>query len=129
MYLTLKTLHVAAILLSVGGLILRRHWMQSNSALLQRKIVRILPHVVDTILLLSGIALIYTLHLAVLENSWLIAKLVALVIYIALAAITMRTNLGSAVRSSAFAGALAAFLFIAGAAITKSAASWWVYLQ
>ena len=128
MYLTLKTVHVAAIFLSLSGLIVRAIWMQRGSLLLQRKIVRILPHVIDTVLLVSGVGLVYSLQLSVLDNPWLLSKIVALVVYIGLAAIALRPGRSKSIQTRAFIGALLAFTYIVGTGVMKSAASWFACL-
>ena len=56
MYLTLKFLHVGAAALTVTGFAVRGYWMLIDSAALQRSWVRVLPHVIDTVFLLSGAA-------------------------------------------------------------------------
>ena len=127
MYLTLKTIHITALLLSVSGVILRSIWVSMESGLLQKRIVRILPHIVDTVMLVSGITLVYVLRLPVLETAWLLTKFFLLVIYIVLAAIALRQNRSKNVRSAALAGALITFLYIGGVAMTHSMASWLVY--
>lgn len=124
MYLTLKYIHIGAAVLSISGFVLRGAWMLSASPLLDRRIVRILPHVVDTLFLLSGIALVLVLRLSVPDQPWLIAKLVALVFYIVLGMVALRRGRTPAVRLAAFLLALAVFAYIAGVALSKSTASW-----
>lgn len=128
MYLTLKTIHITALLLSVSGVILRSIWVSMKSGLLQKRIVRILPHIVDTVMLVSGIMLVYLLRLPVLETAWLLTKFFLLVIYIVLAAIALRQNRSKNVRYAALAGALITFLYIGGVAMAHSTASWLAYL-
>ena len=124
MYSTLKIIHVSAAILTISGFILRGMWMMSGSPLLQRRIVRVSPHVVDTILLLSGIALTQTLSLPVLKQPWLLAKLAALLVYIVLGMIALRHGKTREIRTTAFLLALATFAYIAGVALSKSLTSW-----
>lgn len=124
MYWPLKYAHLALALLSVSGFMLRGFWMMSGSARLDHRAVRILPHVVDTLFLLSGIALVVTLSLPVMQSPWLLAKFAGLVLYVVLGSIALRRGPTLAARQIAFVGALSAFAYIVGAAVSKSPASW-----
>jgi len=123
-YLTLKYAHIGFAALSIGGFLLRGYWMMTESELLSRRIVRIAPHVVDTLFLLTGVALVLQLSLPVMRSPWLLAKLAGLVAYIVLGAIALRRGRTRQVRMVAFVGALSAFAYIVGAAVSKSPASW-----
>ena len=61
-----------------------------DSDLLQRRLVKVLPHIIDTVFLLSGIGLILVLHLNVLQQGWLLTKIAALVLYIVLGMLALR---------------------------------------
>ena len=128
MYETLKLVHVGSAILTISGFILRSYWMFTGSSKLQLNAVRILPHIVDTVFLLSGIALIVTLNLPVLSQNWLLMKFVALVAYIVLGAIALGRGKTMQSRTTAFVLALATFAYIAGVALSKSTASWFVIL-
>ena len=56
-YFALKHLHVTFAVLSGAFFLLRGIWMLSGSTLLQRRWVRIAPHVIDTLLLASAVVL------------------------------------------------------------------------
>ena len=118
MYSVLKLVHVGAAVVSISGFALRGLWMLRGSALLERRLVRILPHVVDTILLLSGIALVWLMQLQVTGQPWLMTKLVAVVVYIGLGMVALRRGRTLAVRAVAFCLALATFAYIAGLVFT-----------
>jgi len=124
MYLSLKLIHVGAAILTVAGFTLRGYWMLVGSPRLEQRIVRIVPHIVDTVFLLSGISLVWVLKLPVLDQPWLMAKLAALVVYIILGMIALRHGNTLRTRMSAFVLALATFTYIAGVAISKSTGSW-----
>ncbi len=98
--------------------------MFTGSSKLLLKAVRILPHIVDTVFLLSGIALIVTLNLPVLSQNWLLVKFVALLAYIVFGAIALGRGKTMQSRTTAFVLALATFAYIAGVALSKSTASW-----
>lgn len=129
MYSTLKLIHVSTAILTISGFTLRGFWMLTSSSNLERRVVRIAPHIIDTAFLLSGIALIWTLHLPVLSQPWLLAKFAALIVYIVLGAIALRRGKTMHIRVTAFVLALATFAYIAGVAMSKSMGSWLTLLQ
>ncbi|MFQ5547954.1 MAG: SirB2 family protein [Woeseia sp.] len=124
MYLTLKFIHVGVAIASIAGFVLRGVWMFRNPENLERRIVRIAPHVVDTAFLITGIWLVVLLRLDVLREDWLVAKLLALVGYVLLGAIALRRGRTIHIRGAAFIAALSTYLYIVGIAINKSPASW-----
>jgi len=120
----MKNLHQLFAILTITGFVIRAFWMMRSSPLLQHRITRIAPHVIDTLFLLTGIAMVINLQLAVLENSWLLAKFAGLLAYIVLGAIALRHGRTKGVRAAAFAGALLAFVYVVNTAITKSPVPW-----
>ncbi len=124
MITTLKLIHVGSAILTICGFVLRGYWMLSGSPNLRVRFVRVAPHVIDTVFLLSGIGLIVALNLPVLSQDWLLMKFVALVIYIVLGAIALGRGKTLRVRSTAFVLALMTFAYIVGVALSKSTLSW-----
>ena len=122
--MTLKTIHIGFATLSIAGFILRGVWMFRRSAVMGRAIVRIAPHVIDTAFLITGIWLVVVLQLNVAQQHWLIAKFVALILYIVFGAIALRRGRTMQARGTAFVAALLTFLYILGVAMSKSPASW-----
>lgn len=120
----MKTLHLSFALLTICGFIIRGAWMLRGSSLMQHPLTRIAPHVVDALFLITGIVLVVQMHLAVLQNSWLLAKFGGLIVYIALGAVALRRGQTLRIRRLALVGALLAFAYIAGAAVSKSPCSW-----
>jgi uncharacterized membrane protein SirB2 len=110
--------------LTISGFIVRGAWMLSGSVNLDRKLVRILPHIIDTVFLLSGIGLIVLLQLPIIGSPWLIAKLTALIVYIMLGTIALRRGKTMRVKAIAFVLALLTFAYIVGVALSKSVWSW-----
>lgn len=117
----LKQTHVTLALVSLGGFTLRGYWMLLGSPMLGRRWVKVAPHMVDTLLLLSGLALIFQYHLFPTDHPWLAAKLVGLVLYIVLGSIALKRGKTRGVRAAAFAGALSAFGYMLAAAVTHRA--------
>ena len=123
-YVILKYVHTIAATLSASGFLLRGYWMLVRSDLLQHRVTRIVPHVVDAILLLAGIAMLWTLHMNPLAQEWLLAKFGGLIAYILLGMVALKRGPTRRIRAVAFAAAVAAFAYIVGVALFKSARSW-----
>jgi uncharacterized membrane protein SirB2 len=124
MYLALKLAHITAAILTISGFALRGFWMLTDSANLDRRIVKIAPHIVDSVFLLSGIGLIWILRLPVMSQPWLMAKLIALVFYVLLGTVALRRGKPKRTRTIALLLAILTFAYIAGAAMNKSVGSW-----
>lgn len=119
-YALLKFLHVGCVLLSGAGFALRGVWMLQRSPLLARRWVRITPHVVDTVLLASAIALMLLSGQYPFEQGWLTAKVLGLIAYIVLGTVALKRGPTLQIRVAAFAGALLVFAYIVAVALTKS---------
>ena len=123
-YLILKAIHIIAAMATISGFLLRGYWMLTGSEKLQHRATRIVPHVVDTVFLLSGIAMVWMLHLDPFTQPWLIAKFTGLIAYIVLGTIAIKRGKTLQVRMIALVGAVSLFAYIAGVALTKSPFSW-----
>lgn len=119
MYYLTKSLHELCALTTFTLFVLRGIWMLRGSPQLDRRWVRILPHVIDTVLLASAIALTLMLQQYPLTHAWLSAKLLALLVYICLGLVALRFGKTRRVRAAAWTGALAVFLYIASVAFSR----------
>lgn len=124
MYLALKHFHMACAGASLCLFLLRGAWMFSGSARLQAKFARIVPHVVDTFLLASAVGLMIITRQYPLQQNWLTAKLIGLVIYILLGTVALKRGRTPAVRGAAFVAAVAVFLWIVATA--RAHAPWMI---
>jgi len=124
LYWITKSLHMITAIATILGFVLRGYWMMTESDRLQLRITRIAPHIIDTIFLLSGIALVFMLHLNAFTQPWLLAKFAGLIAYIVLGTIALKRGATRQIRVVAFVAALAVFGYIVGVATTKSPASW-----
>jgi uncharacterized membrane protein SirB2 len=88
----LKEFHVAFAYLTVASFAIRGLLSIAESPMRNAKWMRIAPHVIDTLLLLFGIALAVTLSLSPLANGWLMAKIVGLVAYVGFGVMAMRAR-------------------------------------
>ena len=117
--LILKYVHVTSAALSISGYLLRGVWMLRESPQLQKKWVRIVPHVIDTVLLGSAILLAITIQQYPFVHGWLTAKVLALVLYIVVGAIGLKYGRTKTIRVGAWVGAVVIFAYIVLVALTR----------
>lgn len=120
-YLAIKHLHITCAALSGSLFLLRGFWMLQGSPVLQRRWVRIAPHVIDTLLLTSALIMVFWSGQYPFVQNWLTAKVIALIAYIGLGTIALKRGKTRAVRVTAFIGALLVFSYIVGVAVTRQA--------
>ena len=118
-YAAVKHVHMSAAALSLGLFVLRGAWMIASPRQLARTWVRIVPHVVDTVLLASALWLAWQVGFGA-NAHWLSAKIVALLAYIALGTIALKRGRTRRVRAAAFVAAIVTFGYIVSVALTKS---------
>jgi uncharacterized membrane protein SirB2 len=99
--------------------LLRGAWMIGDTLDRRGRWVRIVPHVIDTVLLASAIGMTLLLGQYPGTTGWLTAKLIALIVYVVLGAIALRRGKTLRVRIAAFVGALATFAYIVAVAISR----------
>ncbi|MEA3411254.1 MAG: SirB2 family protein [Pseudomonadota bacterium] len=121
MYQAIKFLHVATVIVSGSLFLLRGLWMTVESPRFLRRWVRIVPHVNDTVLLVSAIALCLLIDQYPFVQGWLTAKVLLLVLYIGLGMVAMRFGNTRKVRLTAWLAALLVFTCIVLIALTKHA--------
>mgnify|MGYP003625703866 CR=1 FL=1 len=121
LFAVLKTLHVSCALLSVGGFALRGFWMLSDNQRLRKPSARILPHIIDTVLLGSAIGMLLVWQVSPFSVTWLAAKLFALLLYIVLGMVALRFGRTRSQRGVAFVLALVTAAYMFAVALTKDA--------
>ncbi len=119
MILLLKTVHVSCVMLSISGYLLRGVWMMRESPWLRNKWVRIVPHIIDTTLLVSAILLALQIRQYPFVQGWLTAKVLALIAYIVVGAIGLKYGRTKKIRIAAWLGAIAIFLYIVLVGLTR----------
>lgn len=124
-YLALKNIHLASVVLSYLLFFVRGVWMMRDSPLLARRWVKIVPHVVDTVLLASAIATAAMIRQYPFVHPWLTAKVIGLVVYIGLGMIALKRGKTKGARVAAWVAAQLVFLYIVAAALTKQALPYW----
>lgn len=122
MYVAIKSLHLTCIVLSGFGFLVRAFWMLKGSPKLHARLTRIVPHVVDTLLLASAIALSVMAGQYPFVDDWVTAKVLGLIVYIVLGTIALKRGRSLKIRLAALVGALTTFAWIVSVALSKSPA-------
>jgi uncharacterized membrane protein SirB2 len=120
MYSTIKTIHVTCAIISITGFSIRGILKLCESSILNQRWIKISPHVVDTLLLLSAIYLATASHQYPVQHAWLSAKVIALLVYIGMGFVVMRTAKNKTQQVFAFFAALLSAGYIVAVALTRS---------
>jgi uncharacterized membrane protein SirB2 len=115
-YLPLRNAHIACAILTIALFVLRGALMLADSPWQRATVLRILPHVVDTVLLTTALMLTTIVHQYPFASDWLTTKVVLLVVYIVLGSIALRRGRNPAIRKAAFAAALLTIGFLVSVA-------------
>jgi uncharacterized membrane protein SirB2 len=119
-YIALKHIHLTFVVLSLLAFFVRGIWLFMNSGMLGKKWVKILPHIISTILLVSGVVLAVHLGMKPGSQPWLMAKIIGLIVYIGLGVAAFKVPNPTASKLL-WVSALLVFAYILSVAITKSA--------
>jgi len=119
-YAEIKIIHIISIVLSYILFSLRGIWMIQGSPLLQLRWVKILPHVIDTILLTSAVILVAMIQQYPGFNIWVSAKIGGLLLYIFLGMIALRFGKTQQIKTISWILAQIMFFYIVLVALTKS---------
>lgn len=124
-YTVLLYLHLGAVVLSGSLFLIRGSSMLAGMDWHLRGLWRIVPHVVDTVLLAAAVGLLVVLQGQPLSQPWLYAKLIAQPIYIIAGSIALKRGRNARQRRVAFVAAVLVFTYIVGVALSRST-TWWV---
>ena len=117
-YANIKIIHVASVVASYLLFVVRGVWMMRASPMLTRRWVKVVPHAVDTILLLSAIVLAVRLRQYPFYADWLTAKVVGLAIYIGLGSLALKYGGSMRTRVAGWIAAHLVFFYIVSVALT-----------
>ncbi|KIF82093.1 SirB2 family protein [Noviherbaspirillum autotrophicum] len=118
-YLAIKHLHMTCAALSGSFFLVRGVWMLRDSAMLKQRWVRIAPHVIDTVLLVSALVMVVWSGQYPFVQGWLTAKVLALIAYILLGTVALKRGRTKGTRTVAFVAALLVFAYIVKVALTR----------
>jgi uncharacterized membrane protein SirB2 len=119
MYMMMKHLHITAVVLSVLLFVLRFIWLQMDAQVMQRKWVKIVPHIIDTVLLASAITLCILLAQYPFVHGWVTAKVLGVIAYILLGFGALKWAKSKGMQWGTFVLALATIVFTFKVAISK----------
>ena len=92
-YLIVKTVHQSAVALSFAGFFARGLGALADAPWVGARAAKTLPHIVDSVLLLSALWLAWALRLNPVEAPWLLAKIIGLLAYIGLGMVALNDAL------------------------------------
>jgi uncharacterized membrane protein SirB2 len=119
-YFAVRTIHQTAVALSVAGFFARGLGSLLGAPWVRSRLAKTLPHIVDSVLLLSALLLAWMLRPAPAAAPWLLAKIIGLVVYIGLGMVALKPGRPAPVRAAAWVAALVTFGWIVSVAISKN---------
>jgi uncharacterized membrane protein SirB2 len=115
-FLLLKYIHILSIAASFALLFIRGVWLLQSYPPAQERWVRILPHIVDSVLLLSALGMLHV-HAAAGSGDWMSVKLGLIAIYAAALVYLAKLARNLLQKSAAWFLASLTFLFIASVSV------------
>jgi len=119
-FILAKGIHLTTLTIAITGFILRGIWMVMDSPLLHARVVKIVPHVNDTILLISAVWTGAIINQYPFVNTWLTVKILGAIAYILFGAVALTYGKTKQIRISCFIMALLSFAYVGGVATTKN---------
>lgn len=119
MYDVVKHVHLTAIVLSVLLFLFRFFLNTKQSPILQKKWLKILPHIVDTLLLISAGTLCIMLKQYPFVDAWVTEKLLALVMYVFMVTLALKLGRSVFMRGIGLVGALSWIVYAGMVAVSK----------
>ena len=116
LYLIVKQVHVASVLLSFALFLFRGGLMFAESKWQKNLFVRVVPHVVDTVLLTTALWLMSMLRQYPFVHHWLSVKVILLALYIVLGNLALKRGRTKRERGVFFVLAVLVFLCIVSVA-------------
>lgn len=120
-YPAVKHLHVACVVLSISGFLLRGVLMLVDSPWRHARWLRIAPHVNDSLLLAAALTLTVLVGKYPFVDAWLTAKVFGLIAYIVLGSVALKAGRTRAQRATAWLAAIAVFGYVVSVALTRDA--------
>lgn len=121
LYPYVKHTHMLFVATSVLFFMVRFVLHMRSSALMQKKFFKIAPHVIDTLMLLTGLSLCFLIKQYPFVDPWLTEKITGVAAYIVLGIMAMRPKQNTFFKMFAFFGALGWIVYVGKIAIFKSA--------
>ena len=115
-----RSIHLVTLTITILGFMVRGYWMITESALLRAKPARVLPHINDTVLLISAVWTAALIGQYPFVDGWLTAKIVGALAYIVCGAFALTYANTKQIRISFLLAALACFGYVVMVAVTKN---------
>jgi uncharacterized membrane protein SirB2 len=106
LYPAVKHTHLMFIAMSVIFFIVRFVLHLRKSPIMEKKFVKVAPHVIDTFLLLSGFTLCFMIKQYPFVDPWMTEKIICVAAYIALGVMALKSNRNKLFKFFAFIGAI-----------------------
>lgn len=117
----IKNIHMLTAFISISLFSLRFYWVMRDSEMMSKKWVKIIPHVNDTLLLITAIILAILIEQYPFVHAWLSAKVIALFLYIAFGLFALKRARTKPLKGVFFILAIFSFSYILIVALTRSA--------
>ncbi|MEW6446459.1 MAG: SirB2 family protein [Pseudomonadota bacterium] len=106
-------LHGLFVVLSLIGFVTRGWWMLRDCPALHTRWVKIAPHVIDTLLLVTALWAAWAIFWSNgAHPAFLTVKIIGLIAYIGLGMIALKRGRTKAIRATAFVAALLVFVYL-----------------
>ena len=118
-YVLLKQVHFGLAIVSISGFVLR--WVLEVLGFQKSKhlLIRVAPHIIDTLFLLAGVMLLLAIDQYPWTTPWIAAKLAGLIVYILCGKLALSAR-QKKLSTIAFICAITVFAWIVSVALLKS---------
>ena len=118
MYLTIKAIHITLLIVSFSLFLIRGILMLLAKKQYRHRLFKIVPPIIDTLLLGSGVSLMVILNQYPTTQSWLAVKLIALIVYIVLGIVALNRVNHRRIQLISFVLAILTLFFMISVALT-----------
>ena len=117
--LMIKHIHILCAGLTITLFFIRGIWMIRESPVFRQRWTRILPPIVDTVLLVTGLTMMVRIEQYPIADEWLTAKLSAVLIYVCFGIVGLNRGRTRNVRIFFWCAALLVFVYVVSVARTR----------
>lgn len=114
----LLSIHISTVVISIILFNIRAYGLAMNAEWRKNRLLLVMPHINDSLLLFSAIAMCFQIRQYPFVNDWLSVKVVFLLVYIGLGLFFMRKARSKSQRWFLYVLAMSCYLFIVSVAIT-----------
>ena len=118
-YELLKLGHVSCVMISGSLFIYRYFRLSTQPDKPLAKALKVVPHINDTVLLACAIGMLFIIGMNPFTTPWLFGKILALIAYILIGAVCLRSPPGSRQQTVSFVAAISVFAYILLVGLSK----------